>query len=205
MVHGRKKVVACGRPRCSLECRCKWARRMAACVLRSARELPPTHEARVTAFGMADDRELTVAHGRFFRRLRENRIEYLAVNEWKRGRRHLHVLLRAGSGVTARQVRKWWRASLPRGARATSHCAPIRDVTAFVRYVFKDIHVGGELPDPGFAGKIYTASRSYLVRRLDVLWKEERAEWDRSRRSKGMAGEWKGQTIGFFCLSGVTC
>ena len=178
---------------------------MAACVLRSARELPPTHEARVTAFDMAGDTELTVAHGRFFRRLRESGIEYLAVNEWKHGKRHLHILLRAGSRITAGQVGRWWRASLPRGVRATSHCAPIRNVTAFVRYLFKDVREGGELPDPGFAGKIYTASRKYLVRKVDVLWQEEREEWDRSRTSKGMAGEWKDQTIGFFCLSGVTC
>jgi hypothetical protein len=178
---------------------------MAACVLRSARELPPTHEARVTAFGVAGDEELTAGHAQFFRRLRESGIEYLAVNEWKHGKRHLHLLLRAGSKITARQVGRWWRASLPRGVRGTSHCAAIRNVTAFVRYVFKDVREGGELPPRDFAGKVFTASRGYLVRRLDVLSREVRAEWDRSRTSKGMAGEWKDQTIGFFCLSGVTC
>ncbi len=158
---------------------------MAACVRRSAQELPPTHEGRVTATSYASDQELTAAHGRLFRRLRQCGCEYLGVNEWSEtGQRHLHILIRAPGGLTEEQVQQRWEASLPAGAKGTSHCAPIRSVAAFVRYAFKAVKGGGVLPPPDFKGKVYTASRGFLVRKLAVLWKEERDEWDISRAAK---------------------
>jgi hypothetical protein len=184
-VAGRKKLVPCGRPRCSVECRQKWARKMSACVRRSALELAPTHEARVTATGYASDEELTAAHRRLFRKLKNKGCEYLAVNEWGEScQRHLHIILRTDAGVTAEQIQVWWEDSLPTGAKGTSHCAPIHDVTAFVRYAFKDMKEGGKLPPEDFPGKLYTASRGFLVRPLAALWKEERDEWDRSKATK---------------------
>src|SRR5947199_7499855 len=50
--------VPCGRPRCSHECRDRWAKRMATCLRRSFRDLAPTHEARVTVFAGISDQEL---------------------------------------------------------------------------------------------------------------------------------------------------
>jgi DNA topoisomerase VI subunit B len=147
--------------------------------------LAPTHEARVTARGYANDKQLTAAHGRLFRRLRKHRCEYLGVNEWgESGQRHLHIILRAEASITAEQVSQWWEESLPAGVKGTSHCEPIRSVPAFVRYVFKDIQAGGMLPPEDFKGKLYTASRGFLVRPLAALWKEERDSWDRSEGSK---------------------
>src|SRR5690242_12707817 len=42
-VTGRGRLIPCGRPRCSLECRDLWARRMSAALRLSFRALPPTH------------------------------------------------------------------------------------------------------------------------------------------------------------------
>lgn len=152
---------------------------MSACVCRSALEAPPTHEARISVSGPVDDKQLTAAHSRFLRKLRGRGCEYLAVNEWKQGKRHLHILIRAAAEITAKEVGQWWQASLPPGARASSHCAPLRNVMGFIRYIFKDMRGGGELPSSTFKGKIYTSSRRFLVRKLGVLWKEVRDQWDR--------------------------
>jgi hypothetical protein len=177
-------------------------RKMAACVRRSASELPPTHEARVTAYGYGSDQQLTAAHGRLFRMLRKHGCQYLAVNEWGvRGKRHLHILIRAGSQeITGEEVSIWWEKCLPAGATGTSHCAPIRDVDAFARYVFKDMHKGGELPPSEFKGKHYSASRRFFVRKLAVLWKAVRDDWDRSRRSALIPRSSNMEAVGDFSL-----
>src|SRR5262245_18945672 len=62
---GEGKRVPCGSARCSLECRDRWLRRLSACLLRSFQELPPTHQLRITVFGVISDPKLTQVLGRF--------------------------------------------------------------------------------------------------------------------------------------------
>jgi hypothetical protein len=152
---------------------------MSACVLRSAIEQPSTHELRVTAVGYTDDKELTAAHGRFLRKLRRAECEYLAVNEWGISKqRHLHVIARADSAITAQQVWQWWAACLPKGTKGSSHCAPIRCVDAFVRYAFKhNTKRTCALVPSNFKGKVFTTSRAFFIRKLDMLWQEVRDQW----------------------------
>src|SRR5260370_136956 len=45
----------CGRPKCSWECRERWASKTARCLIRSFEELPPTHMIRLTSFAMLTD------------------------------------------------------------------------------------------------------------------------------------------------------
>src|SRR5262249_32491924 len=112
---GKGKLIPCGRPRCSRECRDVWARRMAAALRRSFWELRPPHFVRVTVQGPMESGELTKAVAKFLRRLRWRGCEYLAVNEWREGRRHHHVLVRSEGELTAAAVAELWKASCPEG------------------------------------------------------------------------------------------
>jgi len=126
----------CGRPRCSLECRDVWARKMATCLRRSFRQLPPTHELRVTVLGLISDRGLSLALGRFLRRLRGrlgrlgSGCQYFAVNEWADGHRHTHVIIRTAAELTPQLVGALWRKTLP-GMPVTYHCAPVCNPAGF--------------------------------------------------------------------------
>src|SRR5262249_54233251 len=85
----------CASPKCSVECRKRWAWKMARCLIRSFQTLPPTHMIRLTAFAMLTDRELTKRIRQFLDRLRYRvPLEYLLVNEWSDGHRHVHILVR---------------------------------------------------------------------------------------------------------------
>jgi len=88
---------------------------MAACLRRSFRERPPTHELRVTVLGMISDRALSLALQKFLRRMRYrlgrlgSDFEYFVVNEWSEGHRHVHVVVRAEADLTREHVRTLWQ------------------------------------------------------------------------------------------------
>src|SRR5207244_2635053 len=105
----------CGRPKCSWECRGRWAWKTAKCLVRSFEELPPTHMIRLTSFAMLlSDRELTKRLQRFLERLRYRvPCEYLLVNEWNGGHRHVHLLIRADGEITAELVSELWAKVIP--------------------------------------------------------------------------------------------
>jgi hypothetical protein len=184
-------LIPCGRPRCSLECRDVWARRMSAALRRSFRELPPTHFVRVTVLGPMKSRELNGAVGKFLRRLRWRGCEYLAVNEWREGRRHHHVLVRSEGELTGAVVAELWQASSP-GVRVTSYCRPVRSAEAVARYVVKDLEDGTkkETPPADFDGRLFSYSKRFLSQPLKTLLRTVADEWRaEARRRTGMASE----------------
>jgi hypothetical protein len=157
---------------------------MAACLIRSFWELAPTHHVRLTAYGMISDRELTLAHGRFLSRLKYrlralgSTIQYLLVNEWSDGQRHVHILVRTDFDLTSGIIRDLWAKSLP-GVQFTHHCAPVRSPTAIARYVVKNLKDDAkkELPPRSFRGRIFTYSRGFFTKPVAALWKEQLREW----------------------------
>jgi hypothetical protein len=60
------RLIPCGRPRCSLECRDLWARRMSAALRSSFRALPPTHFVTLTVREPMRADELTRCAGGSF-------------------------------------------------------------------------------------------------------------------------------------------
>src|SRR5262249_13403056 len=157
--------------RCSLECRDWWARKMALCLQRSFRDLPPTHEARVTVFGLISDRELSRAVGRFLRRLkyrlRGSGWEYLLVNEWSDGHRHMHLLVRTGFDLIPAVIRELWAKTLP-AVPFTHHCGPVRTPAAIAKYLVKDLADDSkkELPRQNFRGRIFSYSKRFFTKKV---------------------------------------
>jgi ParB-like chromosome segregation protein Spo0J len=140
----------------------------------------------VTAFGV-DDEALTGAHGRFLRRLHYRGCEYVAVNDWKRRRRHLHLAVLAPPTFNRREVGRLWRDSLPPGVKGTHYAERIRDLAGLARYLSKNVKAGGELVSRTFHGRIYTASQGFLVRPLKQLWREQIEQWFGPRRASSRA------------------
>ena len=101
---GRRRLIPCGRPRCSWECRNLWAKKMAAALRRSFESLPPTHFVRVTMLDPIKPRNLSLCLGKFLRRLRRRDCEYFALNEWHEGRRHHHILVRTDGKLSSAVV-----------------------------------------------------------------------------------------------------
>ena len=186
---GKPIRVPCGRPRCSRECRDKWAKKLASCLCRSFLELPPTHEVRITVYGMITDQELSQANGSFFRRLRYrlgtegSECEYLAVNEWSEGHRHMHILVRTCFALTSPMIRALWAKTLP-SLPFTHHCAGVRNPAAIARYVVKHVKDDSkkELAPRSFKGRVYSYSRGFFTETLADLWKEQVAEWYPARK-----------------------
>jgi hypothetical protein len=182
---GRRRLIPCGRPRCSRECRDRWARRMSEALRRSFAVLPPTHFLRVTALGPMRPKELTQCVRRFLRRLRWRGCEYLAVNEWREGRRHHHVLVRTDGELTPAIVAELWRASCP-GARVTSYCKPVSSVDGAARYVVKDLQDGSkkEVPPEEFGGRLFSSSKHFLAEPLKILMRAVVEEWRVTARTR---------------------
>jgi hypothetical protein len=168
-----------------MECRDRWARRWAWVQLRSYREKPPTHKVRLTVPSTVSDRELTASVQKFCRRLTRRGFEFFAVNEWARGRRHHHLLVRAAGQLTPATVGEWWRASCPRW-KTSHYCQPVEDAAAVARYVVKFLRddTKKELPPRDFRGRLLSYSKGYFVRPQAELWKEQAAEWVAARRRR---------------------
>lgn len=181
---GNPIKVACGRLRCSHECRDKWAKKTAACLRLSFRKLPPTHEIRVTVLAVIGDQRLSLAYGRFLLRLKYrlgkigSRWAYFLMNEWSDGHRHVHILVWVDVDITKQMIRELWAKTLP-GVRFTCHCEPVRSPAAIARYVVKHIkdHSKKELPPGTFEGRIFTYSRHFFTKPVAELWKEQIREW----------------------------
>jgi hypothetical protein len=162
---------------------------MSEALRRSFGVLPPTHLVRVTALDPMKPKDLTRCVRRFLRRLRRLRrrrgCEYFAINEWREGRRHHHVLVRIEGELSALAVAEMWRASCP-GARVTSYCKPVGSVEASARYVVKDLKDGSkkELPPADFGGKLFSSSRGFLVEPLKVLLRAVVDDWQGRARSR---------------------
>ncbi len=146
--------------------------------------LPPTHFVRVTVLDPTRPRELTRCVRRFLRRLRRRQgCEYIAVNEWREGQRHHHILVRSEGELTPAIVAELWRASCP-GVRVTSYCKPVRSAEAAARYVVKDLQDGAkkELPPADFGGKLFSYSKHFLAQPLKVLLRAVVGEWRAAAR-----------------------
>ncbi len=184
---GERRLIPCGRPRCSLECRDRWARRMSEALRRSFAVLPPTHFVRVTVLDPIRPRELTRCARGFLRRLRRRRrgCEYLAVNEWREGQRHHHVLVRTEGELTSAVVAELWRASC-RGARVTSYCKPVASAEASACYVVKDVKDGSkkEVPPSWFRGELFSYSKGFLAEPLKALMRAVVKEWQAKARKR---------------------
>ena len=186
---GKALLVPCGRPRCSLECRDRWARKMAACLRQSFRELPPTHEVRVTVLGLISDRDLSLAISNFLRRLRYrlktlgSGFEYFAVNEWSEGHRHVHVLVRADADLTPQLIRALWTKTLA-GMPFTHHCAPVRNPAGIANYIVKNLKDASkkELAPTTFSGRLYSYSRRFFTQPVAALWAQQLRQWYPARR-----------------------
>lgn len=160
---------------------------MAAVLRRSFRELPPTHELRITVFGLIHDGELSACLTKFLRRLgyRMKRdgfeFRYFLVNEWTEGHRHFHLLVRTDGELTSPLVRELWAKSWP-GLPFTHHCATVRDAVAVAKYVVKDLKSQDkkEVPPKTFKGRICRYSRGFLTESLDAVWEKVVGEWQGS-------------------------
>jgi hypothetical protein len=151
---------------------------MAAIFSRSFTASPPTHEARITVRSSIDDKELSAALGRFCRRLRYRACEYLCVNEWRHGRRHLHIVIRTGAKITPSDISAWWDKSLP-GVPFTHHLDTVRCAGALAKYLVKHLRSAEkkELVPSVFTGRVVTYSRHFLIKRLADIWADQLAAW----------------------------
>jgi transposase len=183
-VKGGRKVgtYPCGSPRCSRQCRAKWARKMGACMMRAFRERPPDKMGRLTASGV-DDATLSKAESAFLRRLRYRGHEYAFVREWdSEGRgRHLHLAVRCAGPLTSEEVGVMWRAALESaagrpGVKETHYAKHVRNPAGLARYLAKDVRDGGEMVPRNFRGRVFSCSRDFLPRPLKQLWQEVREE-----------------------------
>jgi hypothetical protein len=142
---------------------------------------------RLTVLDLVMPQELTRCVGRFLRRLRRRGCEYLAVNEWREGQRHHHVLVRTDRELPPAAVAEMWRASCG-GARVTSYCRPVLNSEGSARYVVKDLREGSkkEVPPADFSGRLFSYSGRFLAEPLRVLLKAvvEGTSAGRDRRQK---------------------
>lgn len=134
--------------------------------------------------------EFWVAVGQFWKALkRPNRcpeLEYLTVPEWLSGIQHAHALIRVESRL-ARQTLKELKQLV--GLRVS--VTPIKTLVGAVNYLFKHTNRPerkAELTPASFHGRMVTASRDFLTKPLDDLWKEFRDEAIARRRSPGLPG-----------------
>jgi hypothetical protein len=132
------------------------------------------------------DTELSKGMARFLRRLKYRRHEYFAVNEWKNGQRHHHILVRTNRKLTSSMVRRLWAASCP-SKEFTHYCQPVEDLVRVACYVVKYTREGGELAPRGFRGRLVNMSQRFLIAPVQVLWAEQLADWKRQRQDRARA------------------
>lgn len=174
---GNLKWMPCGRPRCSLHCRWRWARMMVSCLIRSFRVLPPTHAGRVSSD--LNDKSFDASKRKLARRLSERKIHYFMVNEWSNGNRHIHLALRIDPGVAVPDLGALWKQAHPICAGPTHSMKEMRDPVGFAHYLFKFncAHKSPEMPPKDFKGLNYSASKGFLAKPRKQLWLEQIEEW----------------------------
>ena len=194
------KRVACGRAKCSRECQAKWASRIGACFRISFGELPPTHHFRLTIRDNGiTNKLLTEIVGSVLKKmkykLKPDTFDYLVVNEWSKGKRHHHIVLRTSERLTARFVRPLVEKTLVAFAKRHPNVhlrslgkddlsvMIVRNPVGLAKYVVKDLkdRSKAELPPAEFKGRIFTMSQTFLVRPRDILLNEVKAKWNAKR------------------------
>lgn len=147
----------CARSRCSVECRWRWRMKMRKRLFESLNARPIRYEIRLTSKRVTDDKLLSAAHSRFFKSLRRQfALDYWSINEWSRGRRHLHAIIRVPGEIEHTLVADFWRQAIL-GENASSHIGAVRDQIAIATYLTKL----EELPPQSFRGRLFNASRSF--------------------------------------------
>lgn len=164
----------CGRGTCSRGCSDLWRWKQSLSLIRSFEILPPSHFATILPRSGMTNAVFGLAATRFVAALvrRVRGLAYLTVREWRNGVEHRHGLLRGP--VTRRAVRESRRFA---GVRASVR--PVRNVIGVANYVLKVTNQPdkkAELPPAGFRGRLFTASRGFLVKPMRALWKTVRAE-----------------------------
>lgn len=182
---GKPIYQACGRPRCSYECRDQWARKWGNVLERSFRALPPTHHLRITVQDLVGVKELTAAMSKFTRNLKywlRNDCEYFIMNEWRDRHRHHHLLVRTDHPLPRSLVRELWSKALP-GKHFTHYCCPVRNPARMAHYLVKNVSSDEkkELSAFTFTGRLWTYSRGFLSKSSKELWEEVKAEWEAKR------------------------
>lgn len=181
----------CGRATCCRECRAQWAWKEHEILRRACAATPPTHFVTLHAGAGMGDGDFVAAVGAFLKALRRTRadVEYARVWEWSRGRRHAHLLLRAGRDPrpamnAARDKTGVWFGMNEVG------CVP-----ATLRYFVKHLRDPGRkaaLPPPGHGGKLLVASRGFYGRPRRELWAALRVACGKNapgRNTRGSADE----------------
>jgi hypothetical protein len=134
---------------------------------------------------MLTDRELTRRHTRFLERLRYRvPCEYLLVNEWRGGQRHVHLLVRASGEITPELVSALWAKLIPGPTSIrSSYCRPVRTPTGAARYIVKHVRDGAkkEVAPRTYQGRVMTYSKGFLSQSMDALWREQLREWTARR------------------------
>jgi hypothetical protein len=153
--------------------------------MRSFKELPPTHMIRLTSFALLSDSELTKRVRWFLDRLRYRvPCEYLLVNEWSDGHRHMHILVRAAGEITPELVSELWHNVLggPKSL-GTSYCRPIRNPGGAARYIVKHVNDAAkkEVAPKTYSGRVMTYSKGFLSKSMQSLWREQLQDWNLRR------------------------
>ncbi len=184
---------ACGKTSCSRQCRDIWAWKHWLCLQRSFETLPPTHH--VVLHPIKSQAADTFAKdiGKGMTRLGtalDSQVEYARVFEWKKGRIHAHLLLRVTGPIPRGRVKQVMDKVRPGGFRVS--CMPVESVPAMARYFVKhltDRDRRAELTPDGFRGRVFQASRAFLVRPLAKLRQELLTEWrDKQLRDSARLG-----------------
>src|SRR5205823_2180404 len=111
---------------------------------------------------MLTDRELTKLISKFLRSLKRqvgpHALEYLSVNEWAKGHRHHHFLIRTEARLTTGLFGEVLTSACS-GLDIMSHyCAPVENAEASARYLFKRLKDDrkAELVPESFGGHVYS-------------------------------------------------
>lgn len=175
---GEFKRRPCGSRKCHiLKCRQAWARKEAAIMLRSFRELPPTHFVVLQCRSFSGIADCRAALRKFLRLLRRRiGCEYKWVIEPDAsGRPHVHILLRATEPIARRRIRRLWRWAC--GQPAQVYCRPVRMVAASARYVPKASRETPRVPDD-WTGRLSGHSARFLTKQKHQLWADVKDSWE---------------------------
>lgn len=177
---GKSKMKACGRPKCSRQCRDLWAWKHALCAARSFQVLPPSHFLVLRPKSSVPESAFATAISAAMRKLgrrRGERLMYFRIFEWSRGRIHAHLLIRTHSPLAGQEVRSVFGSTRSSGYAVT--CQPVRKcAAALARYVFKDMmKEKAELPPPDFRGKLFAASHGFFTMPIPQLWGAVKVGW----------------------------
>jgi hypothetical protein len=160
---------------------------MGCCLALSFRTLAPTHHAVLACRVPVSEGVFSAALRKFTRKLRRRSGgEFLVVNEWRGGRRHVHCLIRVPGALRSRDVGAWWSSSCPVPARHS--CTPVRNPVGLGRYVFKDVKDQSqvEAPPGEFTGRLFSYSRAFFAAPIRDLWRAQLREWEELRRTSAI-------------------